>query len=89
MFLGSRDLQQYGKERQMLCSDCRAHIKKHGELPPLPVGGKPGDSYLFRPVQSESPDSSPGRMRTRGKTKEQVGLTSFITGGDSQLSVTK
>lgn len=56
----------------MLCGDCRAHFKKHGELPPLPVSGKPGDTYLFRPVQSESPDSSPGRMRTRGKTKEQT-----------------
>ncbi|KAK6631506.1 hypothetical protein RUM44_006033 [Polyplax serrata] len=70
----SRDWQQYGKDRQMLCYECRTHIKKHGELPPVPVGvGKSGDTpYLFRPVQNESPDSSPGRMRTRGKTKEQT-----------------
>lgn len=69
----SRDWQHFGKERQLLCYDCRAHHKKHGELPPLPVGvAKMGDApYLFRPVQNESPDSSPGRMRTRGKTKEQ------------------
>lgn len=33
--------------------------------------------YLFRPVQNESPDSSPGRMRTRGKTKEQVRIEVF------------
>ncbi|KAL0271680.1 UNVERIFIED_CONTAM: hypothetical protein PYX00_008695 [Menopon gallinae] len=69
----SRDWQPYGKDRQMLCFDCRSHHKKHGELPPLPVGVKPGEApYLFRPVQNESPDSSPGRMRTRGKTKEQT-----------------
>lgn len=74
--LDSRDWQQYGKDRQMLCYECRTHIKKHGELPPVPVGvNKSAETpYLFRPVQNESPDSSPGRMRTRGKTKEQVGL---------------
>lgn len=75
MFVDSRDWQPFGKERQILCYDCRLHHKKHGELPPVPVknGNGGGDvPYLFRPVQTDSPDSSPGRMRTRGKTKEQV-----------------
>lgn len=71
----------------MLCSECRAHLKKTGELPPLPasVPGTPStpatscgknlndSSYLFRPVEAESPSDSPSRMRTRNKAaKEQV-----------------
>lgn len=34
--------------------------------------------YLFRPVQSDSPDGSPGRMRTRNKTKETVGYNLYF-----------
>lgn len=35
--------------------------------------------YLFRPVQSDSPDGSPGRMRTRNKAKETVSQILFYT----------
>ncbi|XP_024935649.1 arginine-glutamic acid dipeptide repeats protein isoform X9 [Cephus cinctus] len=58
----SKDYQIAGKDRLLLCAECRAHLKKTGELPPAPP-------YLFRPVPAESPDS-PGRMRTRNKAKE-------------------
>ncbi|XP_014615224.1 PREDICTED: arginine-glutamic acid dipeptide repeats protein isoform X5 [Polistes canadensis] len=58
----SKDYQVAGKDRSLLCTECRAHLKKTGELPPAPP-------YLFRPVPAESPDS-PGRMRTRNKAKE-------------------
>ncbi|XP_029176264.1 arginine-glutamic acid dipeptide repeats protein isoform X4 [Nylanderia fulva] len=58
----SKDYQVAGKDRLLLCAECRAHLKKTGELPPL-------QPYLFRPVPAESPES-PGRMRTRNKAKE-------------------
>lgn len=58
----SKDYQVTGKDRLLLCAECRGHLKKSGELPPAPP-------YLFRPVPAESPDS-PGRMRTRNKAKE-------------------
>ncbi|XP_033336648.2 uncharacterized protein LOC117226438 isoform X4 [Megalopta genalis] len=58
----SKDYQVAGKDRLLLCTECRIHLKKTGELPPAPP-------YLFRPVPAESPDS-PGRMRTRNKAKE-------------------
>ncbi|XP_033226731.1 arginine-glutamic acid dipeptide repeats protein isoform X2 [Belonocnema kinseyi] len=58
----SKDYQVTGKDRLLLCAECRAHLKKTGELPPAPP-------YMFRPVPAESPDS-PGRMRTRNKAKE-------------------
>lgn len=76
---GSRDWQTAGKNGQLLCSDCRAHLKKTNELPPLngatPVKDTSKEkepTYLFRPV-AESPDASPQRMRTRNKAaKEQT-----------------
>lgn len=58
----SKDYQIAGKDRLLLCLECRAHLKKTGELPPA-------QPYLFRPVPAESPDS-PSRMRTRNKAKE-------------------
>lgn len=58
----SKDYQVAGKDRLLLCTECRVHLKKSGELPPAPP-------YLFRPVPAESPES-PGRMRTRNKAKE-------------------
>jgi hypothetical protein len=76
VFSDSRDWQPSGKDRRtLLCSDCRAYCKRYGELPPVTAAGNNtrGDTpYLFRPVQTDSPDESPGRMRTRTRAKEQV-----------------
>jgi hypothetical protein len=76
VFSDSRDWQPSGKDRRtLLCSDCRAYCKRYGELPPVTTAGNNtrGDTpYLFRPVQTDSPDESPGRMRTRTRAKEQV-----------------
>lgn len=77
------------KERStaILCSECRAHLKKTGELPPLTAPAAAGSTangkgeYLFRPV-SESPDASPQRMRTRNKAaKEQTARSRPKRGG--------
>lgn len=70
MIIGSRELAPCGpKERSLVCVDCRAHYAKAGTLPAVSRTDAP---YLFRPVQTESPDGSPGRMRTRNKAKETV-----------------
>jgi hypothetical protein len=78
----SRDWQPSGKDRRtLLCSDCKAYCKKYGELPPVNAAGNNtrGDTpYLFRPVQTDSPDESPGRMRTRTRAKEQVSCVRCI-----------
>lgn len=76
----SRDWQHSGpKDRTLLCWDCRAYYKKYGELPPITNTNNSNNNnnrtdapYLFRPVQTESPEGSPGRMRTRNKAKETV-----------------
>lgn len=84
-FADSRDWQT-SKTGQLLCNDCRSHLKKTNELPPTKdttttttTTNKPEKdnnnkepTYLFRPV-AESPDASPQRMRTRNKAaKEQT-----------------
>ncbi|KAJ8954140.1 hypothetical protein NQ318_005734 [Aromia moschata] len=64
----SKDWQPGGKDRQLLCWDCRAHFKKTNELPPL---NTPTAVAIILPT--ESPDASPQRMRTRNKAaKEQT-----------------
>ena len=80
--LDSRDFGPGGpKERGVLCAECRAYFKKYGELPPGTnnnnQGGARETPYLFRPVQTDSPDGSPGRMRTRNKAKETTSTVSM------------
>lgn len=55
----SRDWQPGGKDRQLLCWDCRAHYKKTNELPPLTapaaVGGVVTNSTASKdPTNKES-----------------------------------
>lgn len=74
-FIGSRDWQTAGKDRQLLCWDCRAHLKKTNELPPVSHNkdSKDKDSKDSTGGKEESPDASPQRMRTRNKAaKEQT-----------------
>lgn len=69
--LGSRDwlhAPNGPKQGALLCYSCRTYYKQNGELPPAPRN----ETYLFQPVQTESPEGSPGRMRTRNKAKETV-----------------
>lgn len=63
------------KQGALLCSECRAYLKKYGELPPTiaNANNNKADSnnpYLFQTGPDESPEGSPGRMRTRNKAKE-------------------
>jgi hypothetical protein len=77
----SRDWAPANKEQRgpLLCTECRAHLKKYGELPPAPPtppGGRDAreSPYMFRPVQSEEAAAA-GRMRTRTRgAKELVNI---------------
>ncbi|KAM9298990.1 arginine-glutamic acid dipeptide repeats protein [Gastrophryne carolinensis] len=61
----SKDWHHGGRENILLCTDCRIHFKKYGELPPIekPVDPPP---FMFKPVKEEE-DSLNGKhsMRTR------------------------
>nr|XP_023651761.1 arginine-glutamic acid dipeptide repeats protein isoform X2 [Paramormyrops kingsleyae] len=61
----SKDWHHGGRENILLCTDCRLHFKKYGELPPIerPVEPPP---FMFKPVKEE--EDGPGgkhSMRTR------------------------
>jgi len=64
--IGSKDWHHAGRDKILLCTDCRLHFKKYGELPPL--DGQKDPPYLFRPVVHDDE----GRIRTRTRTKELV-----------------
>ena len=61
----SKDWHHGGRENILLCTDCRNHFKKYGELPPIekPVDPPP---FMFKPVKEEE-DGLSGKhsMRTR------------------------
>ncbi|XP_030042042.1 arginine-glutamic acid dipeptide repeats protein isoform X2 [Microcaecilia unicolor] len=61
----SKDWHHGGRENILLCSDCRIHFKKYGELPPIekPLDPPP---FMFKPVKEEE-DGLSGKhsMRTR------------------------
>ncbi|OPJ86119.1 arginine-glutamic acid dipeptide repeats protein [Patagioenas fasciata monilis] len=61
----SKDWHHGGRENILLCTDCRIHFKKYGELPPIekPVDPPP---FMFKPVKEED-DGLTGKhsMRTR------------------------
>ncbi|KAM4702740.1 arginine-glutamic acid dipeptide repeats protein [Rhinophrynus dorsalis] len=61
----SKDWHHGGRENILLCTDCRIHFKKYGELPPIE---KPMDPppFMFKPVKEEE-DALNGKhsMRTR------------------------
>ncbi|ETE60290.1 Arginine-glutamic acid dipeptide repeats protein, partial [Ophiophagus hannah] len=48
----SKDWHHGGRENILLCTDCRIHFKKYGELPPIekPVDPPP---FMFKPVKEE------------------------------------
>lgn len=65
VFTASKDWHHGGRENILLCTDCRIHFKKYGELPPIekPVDPPP---FMFKPVKEED-DGLSGKhsMRTR------------------------
>ncbi|KAJ8265009.1 hypothetical protein COCON_G00141080 [Conger conger] len=61
----SKDWHHGGRENILLCTDCRIHFKKYGELPPIdkPVDPPP---FMFKPVKEEEDGlAAKHSMRTR------------------------
>lgn len=73
----SKDWHHGGRENILLCTDCRIHFKKYGELPPIekPVDPPP---FMFKPVKEED-DGLSGKhsMRTR-RSRGSVGFTLLV-----------
>lgn len=79
----SKDWHHGGRENILLCTDCRIHFKKYGELPPIekPVDPPP---FMFKPVKEEE-DGLSGKhsMRTRrnrGSVRQTGPPLWFLTG---------
>lgn len=78
----SKDWHHGGRENILLCTDCRIHFKKYGELPPIekPVDPPP---FMFKPVKEEE-DGLSGKhsMRTRrnrGSVRQTVSSLSILS----------
>jgi arginine-glutamic acid dipeptide repeat-containing protein len=77
----SKDLQNSGRDNQLLCYDCRMFYKKYGEMPILNPESSP---YLFKPLNetstskrkrtkpSQSPDENSSSSTTRSKKKTRL-----------------
>ncbi|CAG0880069.1 unnamed protein product [Cyprideis torosa] len=76
----SKDWHHAGREKQLLCTDCRLHFKKYGDLPKLKEGSKVNpEAFLFRPVkdgQGSEKDSSASEGGGSNKEDQQEGSSS-------------
>ncbi len=72
MFSVSKDWHHAGKERTLLCTECRIYFKKYGEERPLDKRGEP-PPFMFKPVKEEDASCVNGKhtMRTR-RSKDSV-----------------
>lgn len=81
VFTASKDWHHGGRENILLCTDCRIHFKKYGELPPIekPVDPPP---FMFKPVKEED-DGLSGKhsMRTRRNRGSVRHQTLFLFSG--------
>eukprot|EP00063_Salmo_salar_P014845 XP_013989680.1 PREDICTED: arginine-glutamic acid dipeptide repeats protein-like [Salmo salar] len=73
----SKDWHHGGRENILLCTDCRIHFKKYGELPPIekPVDPPP---FMFKPVK-EDEDGLSGKHSM--KTRRNRGSMSTLRSG--------
>lgn len=71
-FQDSKDWHHGGKDRALLCFECRTHFKKYGELPPVDSSKEP-PHFMFKPVRDDedSSNGAGGGVRTR-RQKEPV-----------------
>ncbi|KAM4737587.1 arginine-glutamic acid dipeptide repeats protein isoform 2-T2 [Anableps anableps] len=79
----SKDWHHGGRENILLCTDCRIHFKKYGELPPIekPVDPPP---FMFKPVKEEE-DGLGGKHSMR--TRRNRGSMSTLRSGRKKQTV--
>ncbi|XP_059111412.1 arginine-glutamic acid dipeptide repeats protein isoform X1 [Peromyscus eremicus] len=75
----SKDWHHGGRENILLCTDCRIHFKKYGELPPIekPVDPPP---FMFKPVKEED-DGLSGKHSMRTRRSRGSGQMSTLRSG--------
>ena len=71
--INSKDLQIFGRDNQLLCSDCRIFYKKNGEMPVM--NSESSSPYLFKPLN----ESTSKRKRTKPPSSPEENLSSSFT----------
>ena len=69
-FAASKDWHHAGKEKALLCTDCRLFFKKYGKERPVDNKREP-PPFMFKPVREDDTVNGKHNMRTR-RSKEQV-----------------
>lgn len=77
----SKDWHHAGKDRALLCRECRTFYKKYGELRPLDDKSRVPPPFMFKPLKEEEEDenslASGHTMRTRRSKESVCTLTVF------------
>ncbi|KHJ45694.1 Myb-like DNA-binding domain protein [Trichuris suis] len=82
----SKNWHHAGKDRTLLCAECRVHFKKYGELRPVERPSTPPPA-LFKPVKEEADDASLPGIRTRRSGKDGSKRRTAVPWTDSDKSV--
>ncbi|XP_072571120.1 arginine-glutamic acid dipeptide repeats protein-like isoform X2 [Paramormyrops kingsleyae] len=79
----SKDWHHGGRENILLCTDCRLHFKKYGELPPIekPVDPPP---FMFKPVKEE--EDGPGGKHSMRTRRSRGSMSTLRSGRKKQTS---
>ncbi|XP_052832900.1 arginine-glutamic acid dipeptide repeats protein-like, partial [Octopus bimaculoides] len=68
----SKDWHHAGKDKALLCTDCRLFFKKYGEDRPVVDSPPDPPPFLFKPVQEDETINGKHNMRTR-RSRESAG----------------
>ncbi|XP_077998737.1 uncharacterized protein LOC144451708 [Glandiceps talaboti] len=69
----SKDWHHGGKDKVLLCTECRIFFKKYGELKPIDNPRSP-PPFMFKPVKENDSDDIKHKMRTR-RNRDSVSST--------------
>ncbi|XP_076315864.1 arginine-glutamic acid dipeptide repeats protein-like [Tachypleus tridentatus] len=87
----SKDWHHAGRNKALLCTECRLFFKKYGELPPLQKNGEPSPITLKSIKQEEEKQSLNGShvMQTRRSKENQKSKMNKHTNGNASTADTK
>ena len=63
----SKDWHHGGKDMKLLCTNCRQHYKRYGEMPLLPGMVRDGREFSFRPISPEGLTGGPEDVDSDGR----------------------
>ena len=73
----SKDWHHAGKDKALLCTECRLFFKKYGEDRPVVDSPRDPPPFLFKPVQEDEAINGKHNMRTR-RSRESVRIKDFF-----------